>query len=438
VNRDFSLRYGGRKISFTLPDGLQFITLMPSDSAPVQTPTAAIASSLAHPVDSPRLREIARGKKSATILIPGKARIAGACHYVPALVAELSEGGIEEDNIEVILADGTHEQHFRKDIAGLIGEEMIKRVRISGHDPRNENDLAFLGTTSFGTPVLINRRVLESDVKIATGRIVPHYFAGFSGGRKALIPGVAGISTIMANHKLTLDPVQGIHPEVACSSLERNPVHLDMVEGARMAGANFSLNTVMNAREEIVGVYSGELEAAHHLGCNHALELLRIVIEQPVDAAITSAGGLPYDGNFMQSLKAVLNIQEVLRPGAAILWIAECDSGIHPGFLEWAEIQSEEELENRARKEYNLTAHNSLLLRRLLKKCDVALFSNLSAEIVKRMGMHPVASIDEGVRWISERVSNDSKCAIVPRANVLCATVKGPAKAATTNDDDYI
>lgn len=435
MNREFSLQYGQREISFVLPDGLHYLTLKPPHSVVTQSTAAMIAASLAHPVDLPRLREIARGKKSATILIPGKARIAGARHYVPALMNELSEGGIEDHNIEVILADGTHEQHLKEDIAALLGEEIIKRVRITGHDPGNEKDLGFLGTTSFGTPVLINRRVLESDVKIATGRIVPHYFAGFSGGRKALIPGVAGISTIMANHKLTLDPGQGIHPAVACCSLDRNPVHLDMLEGARMVRANFSLNTVMNAREEMIGVYSGDLEAAHNLGCHHSRESLRIVIEQKVDAAVTSAGGLPYDGNFMQSLKAVLNIQEILRPGAAILWIAECKSGIHPGFLKWAEIKSGEQLEQKARSEYNLTAHNTLLLRRLLKNCDVALFSNLSAEIVQKMGMHPVASIDEGLRWISERVASDSTCAIVPRANVISATT---TEVASTNHDAYL
>jgi nickel-dependent lactate racemase len=423
VNFEIKLLYGENEIIFALPEKLRCITLLPSDSSE-QDPSALIAASLAHPIDAPRLREIARGKKSATILIPGKARIAGACHYVPALINELSEGGIEDRNMEVILADGTHEQHLKKDIEALIGEEIIKRVRISGHDPRNEKELGFLGTTSFGTPVLINRRVLESDVKIATGRIVPHYFAGFSGGRKALIPGVAGLTTIMANHKLTLGPVRGIHPAVACSSLDRNPVHLDMVEGARMVGANFSLNTIMNAHEKMLGVYSGELEAAHELGCRQAREALHILIEQPVDVAITSAGGVPYDGNFMQSLKAVLNIQDILRPGGAILWIAECNSGIHPGFLEWAEIKSDEELEQKARKEYNLTAHNSLLLRRLLKKCDVALLSNLPAEIVKKMGLHALASIDEGLRWISERVSRDSTCAIVPRANLMCASVE--------------
>ncbi|MCI0415998.1 nickel-dependent lactate racemase [bacterium] len=422
MSRSFVLRYGESEITFTLPEKLRCITLLPSDASP-QTPSTAIAASLAHPVESPRLKEIARGKQSAAILIPGKARIAGACHYVPALIRELNEGGIEDRKIEVILADGTHDQHLQKDIGALLGDEIIRRVRISGHDPRNEKDLEFLGTTSFGTPVHINRRILEADVKIATGRIVPHYFAGFSGGRKALIPGVAGFSTIAANHKLTLDPVRGIHPAVACCSLERNPVHLDMVEGARMVGANFSLNTVLNALEEMVGVYSGDLEAAHQLGCKHAGELLRLAIDQPVDAAITSAGGAPYDGNFMQSLKAVLNIQDILRPGGAILWIAQCSSGIHPGFLEWAQIQNDEELQSRARTGYNLTAHNTLLLRRLLKKCNVALFSNLPAEIVQKMGMLPVSSVDEGLRWITEKVSSDSICAVVPRANILCATL---------------
>jgi lactate racemase len=423
VGKDFLLRYGGREIPISLPDELQCTMLLPSDSSPAQSPSAAIAASLSDPIGSPRLREIAHAKKSAAILIPGKARIAGARYYVPALISELNEGGIEDRNIEIILADGTHDQHLKNDIAALLGEEIIRRVPISGHDPRNEKNLTYLGTTSFGTPVLINRRVLESDVRIATGRIVPHYFAGFSGGRKALIPGVAGFSTILANHKLTLDPVRGIHPAVACCSLEQNPVHLDMLEGARMVGANFCVNTVMNAREEIIGVFSGDIEDAHKLACDKANQVLRLAIEQPVDVAITSAGGAPYDSNFMQSLKAILNIQEIMRPGGVILWIAECNSGIHPGFLEWAKIESWEELEDKSRREYNLTAHNTMLLRRLLKKCDVALLSSLPSETVRKMSIRPLTSIEEGMRWISQRVPKGSSCAIVPRANLIYATV---------------
>ena len=144
---------------------------------------------LERPYGSPPLREIARGKRSAAILIPGKERVAGTAEYVPALIAELNRAGIPDESIEVFLATGTHEHHGVSDVVDLLGEEVASRVRCRAHDCFAESELSKVGTTTFGTPVLINQRVLEADVKILTGRIMPHYFAGFGGGRKALIPG---------------------------------------------------------------------------------------------------------------------------------------------------------------------------------------------------------------------------------------------------------
>jgi nickel-dependent lactate racemase len=300
-------------------------------------------------------------------------------------------------------------------------------VRCLGHDCRDEAQLVQLGTTSFGTPVLFNRRVLAADVKILTGRIVPHYFAGFSGGRKALIPGVAGFRTILANHRLTLGPTDGIHPRVAPCSLEGNPVHLDMVEGARLARPEFCLNTVFDAHDRMVHAVAGDFEAAHEEGCRLAAALLRLSLPESVDAVITSAGGHPYDYNFMQSLKAVFNIQDIVRPGGAVLWLAECPSGINPGFLPWAEIESDEELDAAIRRRYALTGHNSLMLRALVRKAQVALVSTLPPEVVGKLGLHPVASLEEGLQWLLQRFDGDFTYAVVPHANVMCATVGGVA-----------
>ena len=170
--------------------------------------------------------------------------------YTTALVNELNRGGVPDHRIEVILADGTHEQHLQRDLEALLGTALLSRVRCYGHDPRRDAELAFLGTTHAGTPVLINRRVVGADVKILTGRIVPHYFAGFSGGRKAIIPGVAGFQTILANHKLTLDGISGIQKDVKPCSLTHNPVHLDMLEGAKMLKPHFCFNTLFDCEDE--------------------------------------------------------------------------------------------------------------------------------------------------------------------------------------------
>jgi nickel-dependent lactate racemase len=423
--------YGSGHLALAMPRGRLASRLEPLEARPRGFPADLIARALREPIGSRRLREIAAGKRSAAILIPGKARVAGTREYVAALIAELNDAGVPDQGIEVYLADGTHEQHLERDILALLGEDLAARVRCLGHDCRRDEELVELGTTSFGTPVLFNRRVLAADVKILTGRIVPHYFAGFSGGRKALVPGVAGFRTILANHRLTLGPESGIHPAVAPCSLEGNPVHLDMVEGARLARPEFCLNTLFDAHDRMVDVVAGDFEVAHEEGCRRAQSLLRLSLSEPVDAVITSAGGHPYDYNFMQSLKAVFNVRDIVRPGGAILWVAECPSGINPAFLPWAAIESDAELDAGVRRRYALTGHNSLMLRQLIRKADVALLSTLPPDVVTKLGLHPIASLDEGLRWILDRFPSDFTYAVVPHANVMCATIDGAADGLT-------
>lgn len=424
--KEATIPYGTREGPLSLPGGRLVHRLVPRTPAPPGPPAEVLASALRQPIGSPPLREIASGRRSAAILIPGKARVAGTREYVAALMSELNQSGIPDRSIEVFLADGTHEQYVDSDIMALLGEELATRVRCLGHNPRKD-ELVELGTTSFGTPVLFNRRVLDAEVKILTGRIVPHYFAGFSGGRKALVPGVAGFRTILANHRLTLDRERGIHPGVRLCGLRDNPVHLDMVEGARLAQPDFCLNTLLDTDHRMVSAVAGDFEAAHEEGCRQAAQMFRIGVPAPVDVLITSAGGHPYDCNFMQSLKAVFNVQDVVRPGGAILWVAECASGINPGFLPWAEISSDEELERAVRDRYALTGHNSLMLRHLTRRVDVALWSALPAEIVSKLGLHPVLSLEEGLRWIRQRHPAGFTYAVVPHANVMCAALERAA-----------
>ena len=150
-------------------------------------------------------------------------------------------------------------------------------------------------------------------------------------------------------------------------------------------------------------------------------KMLRVTVEEPVDAVISSAGGLPYDCNFMQALKAVFNVADIVRPGGAILWIAQCPQGIHQGFLRWAEIESNSDLQKAVRSEYALTGHNSIMLRQLTDRAQVALLSDLPRDTVGKLRLHPVQSVDEGMQWLSRRISRDDRVAVVPHANVMCA-----------------
>ena len=417
------LRYGSQEYGFSLKQGRPVARLEPNTPPPAGPPSEIVRRCLERPYGSPTLREIARGKRSAAILIPGKERVAGTAEYVPALIDELNRAGIPDGSIDVFLATGTHEHHGASDVVDLLGEEVASRVQCLAHDCFAESELVEVGRTTFGTPVLINQRVLEADVKILTGRIMPHYFAGFGGGRKALIPGVAGFRTIRANHRLTLDPERGIHPGVGPCLLDDNPVHLDMLEGARMVRPDFTLNTLLDTEHRMIAAVAGDFEAAHQEGCRQAARLFRLTVTEPVDVLITSAGGHPYDYNFMQALKAVFNVQDVVRPGGLILWIAECTRGIHPVFLRWCSITSDDELDVAVRENYNLKGHNSLMLRRLTRRVDVALWSGLPEDAVRALGLRPLRSLTEGLEWIRERVSGDFSYAVVPYANAVSATV---------------
>jgi nickel-dependent lactate racemase len=280
-----------------------------------------------------------------------------------------------------------------------------------------------LGVTSHGTPILFNRFVCEADVRILTGRILPHYFAGFSGGRKALLPGVAGFDTIVANHRLTLHPRRGLHPQTRPAVLDGNPVHLDMLEATRALGPEFTLNTILDTEHHLIDVVAGDVEQAHLDGCARVDRMFHRRIAAPVDALVTSAGGSPYDCNFMQALKAVMNVANVVRDGGAILWLAECTHGIHPGFLEWAAIARDQDLEAAVRSQYNLRGHNTLMLRELTRRLEIALCSRLRDEDVRQMGFHPVRDLASGLAWLSDQLGDDYTWMSVPNGNVTCASL---------------
>jgi lactate racemase len=383
----------------------------------------AIAAALETPI-GPRLRDLARGARSAVILVPGIDRVAAVGRYVPILLEELRAAGVPRDGMTVYLATGTHRHSGMQDLRTLLGDELARTVPCVVHDPRNETLLVDLGPTSRGTPVRLSRAVVQADVRVLTGRVIPHYFAGFGGGRKALLPGVAGTSTILANHKLTLAPEEGIAPHVGACLLEGNPVHLDMVEAARLARPTFALNMLLDTRHDIVDVLAGEPEASHEAACRRAIELHQIGVSRPFDAVVTSAGGAPYDCSFVQALKAIFDVKDLVHRDGTILWVAECPEGMAPAFLEWAKVKDLAAFERLARREYNLAAHNTVMLRELLRSARVALVSGLDAGSVRSLGVEPMTTLAEGMAWLYQRTPPGARVGFVPFANVTHGTVR--------------
>jgi nickel-dependent lactate racemase len=196
-----------------------------------------------------------------------------------------------------------------------------------------------------------------------------------------------------------------------------------MLEAARLVAPLFALNTILDTSHNLIRAFAGDVELSHEAGCARAAKIFKTELRAPLDAVITSAGGRPYDCNFMQALKAVFDVQEIVRPGGAILWIAECAGGMKKEFLRWGRIKSEEALESSVRSDYDLAGHNTVMLRKLTGRVRVALLSALPDEEVSTMGLQPVHSLQEGLDWLLDGFRSNFRYALVPFGNVTYATV---------------
>jgi nickel-dependent lactate racemase len=318
----------------------------------------------------------------------------------------------------VYLATGTHQKQTDADRRVLLGPAH-DRFECRQHDPRDAGNLIDLGVTSFGTPIRINRAVYESDLKILTGRIAHHYFAGFSGGRKAIAPGVSGFETITANHKLVMNrDGNGRHPAVFPGNLAGNPVHLDMLEIARAAKPSFCLNTVLNQRHEVTHVFSGDYLAAHQQGCEVVESLCRVPLGEPADLVVASCGGWPYDISFMQVVKTIIGAEQAVADGGVLVVLGQCERGLESGFLDWFDYSSLDDLNRDVLAKYNLKGHNTYWIKSIQSRIRIGLVSDLPAGDVERMGFLPAANAQAGIDAATRMLGRSPSVLAIPCGNL--------------------
>lgn len=423
------LGYGGEDIEISIERGVLRGVCVPVHAAGVPDPENAIRASLLSPIDAAPLREFARGGRNAAILISGRDRVTRSDIFVKILADELNAAGITDETISVFLATGTHQKQTPEDIRSLLGPEAGARLRVVQHDPRDEANLIRLGRTSRGTPIAINRAVYETDIKILTGRIAHHYFAGFSGGRKAIAPGVAGLDTIVANHKLVMRADgNGRDTRVEAGRLAGNPVHEDMIEIAAAAGPAFCLNTVLNPDHEITHVVSGHPPAAHEAGCRIVESLFRLDPGERADVVLASCGGWPYDISFMQVLKTVVAASPTVADGGVLVVFGECERGLEPGFLDWFQYASLGELNRAVLANYNLKGHNTYWIREIQSRIRIVLVSRLAAADVAAMGFIPASGPAAALDIALNAVGENATILAVPYANItVFAEARNPS-----------
>lgn len=358
-----------------------------------------LSARLDAPIGSPRLEELVRPGERVCIVVPDATRASRSERVVKLLLSRLGAAGAPDGHIEVLIGGGTHRAPTRDEVDRIVGPEAAQRLSVHAHDAHDASAQVSIGTTSRGTPIEVNRRLVEADRVVLVGAIGFHYFAGFSGGRKGFVPGCASERSIQANHLLGFDrETLGKAAGVESGRLDGNPVSEDLEEAARSFGPTFLVNTVLDAANRIVALYAGDWFSAHRRGCAEYLATHTVVATERRPVVVVSAGGAPRDLNMIQSHKALEHARVVLGDGGDLVLLAECGDGLgRPDFLDWFVPGGARATALRLVENYKINGQTAWGIRWKSERYRVRLVSALDPDVVRRMGMIPHGSLEEAL-----------------------------------------
>jgi nickel-dependent lactate racemase len=357
------------------------------------------------------------------IVVSDATRASGSAQVVNLLVRRLIALGVAPYDLRIIFATGIHRGVTHEEKAELLTPFIVQRVRTLAHDAGDESQHVSFGATERGTPVELNRALFEHSHVILTGAVGFHYFAGFTGGRKSVCPGLASRRSLVATHFLALDfAMGGRGAGVGTGRLDGNAVHEECERIAAEAAPSFLINTVTDARGQIVRVYAGDWRSAHRLACAEYADSHTVKIVEKRAVVIVSAGGAPSDLNLIQAHKALEMASYACAEGGHIVLIAECADGLgRTDFLKWFDAADSRALETRLREGYEVNGQTAWSLLTKAERFKVQLVSNLPEEDVRRMRMEPARTFEEALA----RVDSDANGYVLPRGAAVMPVVAG-------------
>ena len=347
--------------------------------------TDAVSWALAHPIGSAPLHQLARPGQRITIVTSDITRPLPSYQILPGVLDELYRAGVRPEDITVVLALGSHRRHTPEEVIHLVGRECYETVRCVDSDAA---DCIHLGDTAHGTPVDITRAVAEADFRICLGNIEFHYFAGYSGGAKAIMPGVSTPLAIQANHRLMVSPL-------ACAGrLDGNPVREDLEEAAAICGVDFIVNVVLDEHKQIVYAVAGDVTRAHRAGCAYLDRMYRCPIPEKADIVLVSQGGAPKDANLYQTQKALDNAKHAVKDGGTIILIGACPEGLgSKTFSDWLlAAPTAHSMVERISHDFQLGGHKAAAIAMVLEKASIDLVSEMDDDFVRRIFLEPKPS----------------------------------------------
>lgn len=398
THKTFSLKYGRKEVSIDIPEQALVHELTGWNRPACEDLPEAYRYALDHPIDAPPLKEIIKPDDKVVIIVSDITRAWQRNDLtLPILLDYLNQAGLADSRISIIIGVGAHRRNSEQELAELCSQEVCNRVRIANHNAYDTDNMVQLGTTSRGTPVAVNRVVAEADRLILTGGVIYHYMAGFGGGRKSILPGVASLKTIQKNHLLALtDKVGGgTNPSTASGITSGNPMHEDMMETAAFVKPDFLINVVPNIEGDITEIFTGNWVSAWQQACQMAKRIFGVPIKTQADIVIASAGGYPKDINLYQSQKTIDNAVYAMRPGGVAVILAQCPLiSDPPEFIDWFRYTDIPSLEAAARENFLISGW--LAVRQMEYKNQgtiILLTEKENIEMARRAHVEPVTTI---------------------------------------------
>ncbi|MBR0139231.1 MAG: nickel-dependent lactate racemase [Firmicutes bacterium] len=401
-----------------IKDELVLDVLTASEYEAKEDEETLVRKALEEPVASPALAEIVRPGQKIVIVSSDITRPMPTRKVMPALLDELYRAGASPKDITLMLALGSHRPHTEEERRHLAGERAFSEISVVDSNP---DDTVHLGTTKAGTPCDFDRRAVEADVRIALGNVEYHYFAGYSGGAKAMMPGVSTRSAIQMNHRMM------VRDEACAGRLEGNPIREDIEEAAAMLGVDFILNVVLDSHKNIIYAAAGDVTKAHRKACAFLDTIYRKPIKQRADIVIVSQGGAPKDLNLYQTQKALDNAKHAVRDGGIVILVGACQEGLgEKTFEQWMlEAEKPHDLIDRVRENFKLGGHKAAAIAMVLERAGIFLVSKLDDDFVKSIFMEPYHSVQEAYDAAKARLGEDSTVIAMPYGGSTLPIVAG-------------
>lgn len=408
------LRYGDKIVSLTIPPERIIDVVRATPDVPARAPHEIVAAAL-DDCGNKLINSFRPGEK-VVIVTSDITRYTGSEIYLPILVERLNQAGISDRDINIVIALGIHRKQTDAEHHKILGN-LYGRIAVHDHECDDPGKLVSVGITKNGIPVELSRRVVEADRVIITGTVGFHYFAGFGGGRKSILPGIGARKSCMASHFAVLNPQPGSgkNPLATTGNLEGNPVHEALEEACAMVNPALMLNTIISPDKKIIAAFCGDWREAHREGCRFYAERFSYPLRKKADLVVVSCGGFPKDINFIQSHKSMEYGSRAVKDGGVMILLAECRDGYgNATFFSWFRHKTLTDFEQALRGHYEINGQTAYSTLEKALRFQVILVSNLHPEEVEQMRMIPAKSLDEAVAIAGKLLPADYAAYIIP------------------------